>query len=91
MKKIAAALLVVLIGCATRTETVRPNADAVLALYLELSLVRIGVAFCLTSRSVEWSTAFDPARADVRRLRDEYTAYCEKGQVGPYCGPFAKK
>ncbi len=92
MKKLIAAAFAVFIGCGGQAVQSPVDIEAVEALYVELSLVRIGVALCLTSRSVEWSAAIDPARSDVRRLRDEYSVYYESDRTGGvYCGPVCQE
>ncbi|MBI5071439.1 hypothetical protein HZB93_00895 [Candidatus Falkowbacteria bacterium] len=91
MKRLVAVVLAALIGCGGQAVQSPVDIEVVEALYVELSLTRIGVALCLTSRSVEWSVAIDPARSDVRRLRDEYGVYYESDRTGAYCGPVCQE
>lgn len=87
MKKILAIILIALVGCVAKTEVVPPNPSAVLALYLQISMARMEVAHCQSvGLSLEKRRAIiRNAIQDLRRLREEFGAYIEGGQVGPYC------
>lgn len=95
MKRNIVVSLVVFIGCATWTaETAQPpNADAVLALYVQISMARLEAAYCqgIGLSFEKRREMIRDAVQDLHRLREEFGTYIERGQIDPYCGPICEE
>lgn len=97
-------VLFVLFGCGgsqmepadpIHVEVIRPESDfePTMAVYAYLAVERAAVAECEAARVPfeEGRTIRAAARQEMQLLCDEFAAYVEFGEGGPYCGPVCEE